>query len=82
MISVGSRWTLAWKLPHRIECEVLELGPDGVIVEAKHRCGFDCYLQQMRTTLPIEGRLRYHYDDFAKLFQRMSDGIALAGSSR
>jgi hypothetical protein len=77
-VNIGERYTLAWKNPHRVECEVLELGPDSVIVEAVHRCGFDCYLVQMRTTLPIEGRLSFRYHDFAQLFVRVNpDAIAL-----
>ena len=77
-VNVGERFSLAWKHPHRIECEVVELGPDRVIVEATHRCGFDCYLQQMRATLPIEGRMAFSYQDFDKLFVRINtSAIAL-----
>lgn len=74
MIPVGSRWALMWKAPHRIELEVIELTADAVVVESVHRCGFDCYLQQMKTTLPIEGRLTFRYHDFPKLFVRIPDG--------
>ena len=77
-MNTGERYTLAWKLPHRIECEIVELERDYVVVQALHRCPFTCYLIQMRKTLPIEGRLRYTYYDFAKLFVRLNpDAIAL-----
>jgi hypothetical protein len=77
-VNIGERYTLAWKNPHRVECEVLELTPDSVIVEAVHRCSVTCYLVQMRQTLPIEGRLSFRYQDFAKLFVRVNPGaIAL-----
>ena len=76
-MNVGERFSLAWKHPHRIECEVVELGADRVVVEAVHRCPFTCELMAMRATLPIEGRMAYRYDDFDKLFVRLSDGIAL-----
>lgn len=77
-MNVGEKYSLSWKMPHRLECEIVELAPDGVIVDAVHRCGFDCYLVQMRATLPIEGRMRYSYGDFAKLFLPLNpDAIAL-----
>jgi hypothetical protein len=77
-IHVGDKYTLAWKLPHRVECEIIELQCDYVIVEAVHRCPITCYLVQMRQTLPIEGRMRYRYPDFAKLFLPLNaDAIAL-----
>jgi hypothetical protein len=77
---VGEKYTLAWKMPHRLECEIIELARDGVIVEAMHRCPISCYLMQMRRTLPIEGRMTYRYKDFAQLFVRIPEGsIPLAG---
>lgn len=80
-MQIGERYTLAWKLPHRIECEIVALEPDHVIVEAVHRCPITCKILQMRETLPIEGRMPYRYDDFVKLFVRLNvDAIALAGA--
>ena len=76
-MNVGERYSLFWKAPHRIECEVIALEQDRVLVESVHRCPPTCGLLQMRATLPIEGRMAYRYDDFAKLFVRMSDGIPL-----
>lgn len=80
-MNVGERYSLAWKLPHRIECELIALEPDRVIVEAIHRCPPTCKILQMRETLPIEGRMAYRYDEFAKLFVKMSDGIPLPAVS-
>jgi hypothetical protein len=78
MISVGSRYSLAWKHPHRLEATVTALEPDHVLAQVDHRCGFACYLQQARGTLPIEGEMRYRYADFALLFVPMAeDAIAL-----
>ena len=77
MISIGSRWSLAWKHPHRLEATVTALEPDYIVCEVDHRCGFACYLKASKTT-PIEGEMRYTYADFAKLFVRMNpDAIAL-----
>jgi hypothetical protein len=77
-MNVGERYSLAWKHPHRIECEIIGLETDHVLVEAVHRCPPTCKLMQMRQTLPIEGRMSYRYDDFAKLFVRINtDAIAL-----
>ena len=77
-MQVGEKFTLAWKLPHRVECELVELTRDYIFVEAVHRCPITCYLLQMRQTLPIEGRLPYRYHDFPKLFVRIPDrSIAL-----
>jgi hypothetical protein len=78
MIAVGTRWSLAWRHPHRLEAVVTALEPDHVLCEVDHRCGFACYLKGMRGALPIEGPMRYKYDDFAKLFVPMAeDAIAL-----
>lgn len=76
-MNIGERFTLAWKHPHRIECEITALEQDRVVVNAVHRCPVTCELLQMRATLPIEGRMAFRYQDFDKLFQRMSDGIPL-----
>ena len=77
-MNVGERYALAWKAPHRIECEIVELGADTVTVEAVHRCPVTCYLLQMRATLPIEGRLRFRYADFASLFLKLNtDAVPL-----
>lgn len=78
MIQVGSRWTLAWKMPHRIEATITDLERDYVVVDAVHRCPPTCRLLQMRATLPIEGLMRYTYGDFAALFLPLNaDAIAL-----
>ena len=78
MIRLGSRWSLAWKLPHRIECEVTALEQDRVVVQATHRCPPTCAILQMRATLPIKGEMRYSYADFGLLFVEMAeDAIAL-----
>lgn len=73
-MSVGERYSLAWKFPHRVECEVVELGPDRVTVESVHRCPPTCYVLQMRATLPIEGLMSFRYQDFSTLFVRIPDG--------
>ncbi len=78
-MNVGERYSLAWKHPHRIECEIVALERDHVVVDAVHRCPPTCGILQMRATLPIEGRMRYGYPDFAKLFIRLNpDAIALS----
>lgn len=78
MIAVGSRWSLAWKHPHRLEATVTALEQDHVVAEVDHRCGFSCYLMGKRVTLPIEGTMRYRYADFSALFVPMADdAIAL-----
>lgn len=78
-MNVGEKYTLAWKMPHRIECEIVAFEPDYVVFEAQHRCApTKCKLQAMRTTLPIHGEMRFRYDDFAKLFVQLNaDAIAL-----
>lgn len=77
-MNVGERYTLFWKAPHRIECEIISLEHDGVKVEAVHRCPITCYLVQMRQTLPLEGPLTFSYADFTKLFLPLNrDAIAL-----
>lgn len=80
MIAVGSRWSLAWRHPHRLEAVVTALTQDEVVCQVDHRCGFHCYLHHMRATLPIDGEMRYRYADFALLFQPMAaDAIPLPG---
>jgi hypothetical protein len=77
-MNVGQRFTLAWKHPHRVECEIVALESDAVVVESVHRCPPTCYLQQKRTTLPLEGEKRFTYRDFAALFVPLNaDAIAL-----
>ena len=76
-VNIGERYSLFWKAPHRVEVEIIALEQDRVLVEAVHRCPVTCYLLQMRQTLPIEGLLQFRYQDFDKLFVRMSDGIPL-----
>lgn len=79
-ITVGSRWALAWKHPHRIEATIVAFEQDVLIAEVDHRCPITCYLQQMRTTLPLHGMVRYTYREFAKMFVPMvEDAIALSG---
>lgn len=78
MIQIGSRWTLKWRHPHRLEAVVTALEPNYVVCEVDHRCPFSCYLQGMRNTLPMEGTMRYSYGDFAELFVPLNaDAIAL-----
>lgn len=82
MIAVGSRWALAWRHPHRIEATVIALEAEYVVADVVHRCPPTCELLQMRATLPIEGRLRYTYAAFDRLFERMAEGaIALPGAT-
>ena len=80
-MNIGERYALAWKHPHRLEATVVELQADRIVADVVHRCLPTCEVLQMRQTLPIEGRLSYSYGDFAKLFQRMSDGIPLPAAS-
>jgi hypothetical protein len=81
VIAVGSRWSLFWKAPHRLEATVTSLEADHVVAQVDHRCGFACALKAMSNTIPIEGELRYTYADFAKLFVPMADdAIALPSS--
>lgn len=77
-MNVGQRFSLAWKHPHRIEATITGFEPDYVVVEAEHRCPATCKVQQMRTTLPIYGEMRFRYADFAELFLPLNvDAIAL-----
>lgn len=77
-MQVGEKYTLFWKAPHRIECEIIELKPDYVVVNADHRCGFSCQIKAMKNTLSIEGEMHYTYGDFEKLFLPLNvDAIAL-----
>ena len=77
-MNVGERYSLAWKFPHRIEVIITDLGADRILVEAVHRCPPTCKLLQMRTTLPIEGEMKYRYGDFHALFLPLNDAaIAL-----
>lgn len=79
MIRLGSRWSLAWKHPHRIEATIVALEESAVLCAVVHRCGPECELLQMRATLPIEGEVRYRYADFARIFVPMAEAIALPG---
>jgi len=77
-MNVGEKYTLVWKAPHRIEATITDLERDYVVVEANHRCPVTCTLLQMRATLPIEGAMRFRYQDFAQLFLPLNaDAIAL-----
>lgn len=77
-MNIGEKYTLAWKMPHRVECEIIALENGYVCVDAVHRCPATCYLLQMRKTLPIEGVMRYTYGDFAQLFLPLNNAaIAL-----
>lgn len=77
-VNIGEKFTLAWKHPHRIECEIVALENGYVCVEAVHRCPVTCKIIQMRETLPIEGVMRFTYGDFAELFVPLNaDAIAL-----
>lgn len=77
-MQIGEQFTLAWKMPHRIEAVIVELERDYVVVEAVHRCPVTCKILQMRATLPIEGTMRFRYADFAELFLPLNvDAIAL-----
>jgi hypothetical protein len=77
-MQIGERYSLAWKHPHRLEATIVALESDHVVCEVDHRCGFACHLKAMKNTLPIEGRMIYRYDDFAKLFVQMNtDAIPL-----
>lgn len=77
-MNIGETYTLIWKAPHLLECVIVDLEPDYVIVEANHRCPVTCKILQMRATLPIEGRMRFRYQDFVQLFLPLNaDAIAL-----
>lgn len=77
-MNIGDKFTLAWKMPHRIECTITAFEADYIVVQADHRCPMRCELQGMRTTLPIHGEMRFRYSDFAKLFVQLNvDAIAL-----
>ena len=81
-MNIGERYSLKWKHPHRIEAVITQFEQDHVVVEVDHRCPFSCYLQAMRTTLPVHGIMRYRYPEFAQLFEKMSDGIPLPPAQR
>lgn len=77
-MQIGEKYTLIWKAPHRLECEIVALENGYVLVDAVHRCPPTCKLLQMRATLPIEGLMRYTYGDFAQLFLPLNaNAIAL-----
>jgi hypothetical protein len=72
-VNIGGRYTLRWSAPHRIECTIVGLENDYVVVDATHRCPATCKILQMRATLPIEGEMRFRYADFAELFLPLND---------
>ena len=77
-MQIGERYTLKWKLPHLLECEIVALESGYVCVDAVHRCPPTCLILQMRATLPIEGAMRFRYQDFASLFLPLNaDAIPL-----
>lgn len=79
MIAVGQTWSMRWSMPHRLEVTIIELQQDVIVCETVHRCKpMDCMLQTMRKTLPIHGRMKYEYRDFARWFLPINrDAIAL-----
>jgi hypothetical protein len=77
-VNIGEKYTLIWKAPHRIECEIVALEKDYVCAVAVHRCPPTCVILQMRQTIPIEGEMRFRYQDFASLFLPLNaDAIAI-----
>ena len=77
-MNVGERYTLAWRHPHRVDATIIALEADYIVADVDHRCPITCEMQQMRATLPMHGRFKYAYDDFAKLFVPLNpDAIAL-----
>ena len=76
MIPVGSKWSLRWRFPHRVEVVVVvALEADFIACDTDHRCGFGCDVGKM-----LGGEMRYRYDEFPVLFQPMAeDAIALSG---
>lgn len=78
MIVIGSRWSLRWRYPHRIEAVIMMLEADYIVCDTLHRCGFGCELSHMKS-LGLSGEMKYGYADFHTLFQPMAvDAIALA----
>ena len=80
MIGVNSHWAMRWKFPHLLDATILELHPKHVVVQIEHRCTLGCEIQQLRSTLPLHGRVRYDYADFVQLFEpRNDEAIPLPG---
>jgi hypothetical protein len=76
-MNVGDRYALAWRFPHLLDATVIELQKDGVLCDVVHRCPIECYLQQMRQTLPIDGRRLLRYPELADWLPLNADAIAL-----
>ncbi len=83
MIQIGARFALRWpKYAHLLNAEVVALEADCLVVDLDHRCGPLCYLQQMRGTLPIHGRHKYDYRDFADAFEPLAEDAIALGAGR
>ena len=80
-MNIGDRFSLRLALPHRVEATIVSADEHTVVAECVHRCDPPCYLLSMRETLPIEGRIRYRYDDFARLFMPMAENALALPSS-
>lgn len=81
MITIGSRWALSWpRFPHLLDATVIALEQEHVVCDVAHRCGAQCYLQAYRKALPLHGRTRIEYRDFAQFYVPMAtEAIALPG---
>lgn len=83
MITVGSRWSLDWpKYAHLLDATVVALEQEHVVCDVAHRCGIGCPLQAMRATLPLHGRHKIEYRDFAAYYVPLAEDAIALGSGR
>lgn len=80
-MQVGEKYALKWpRYPHLLDATIVALERDYVVCETLHRCTLGCYLKSMQRTLPLDGRIKYDYHDFAEMFAPVNtEAIPLAG---